>query len=226
MEIHLTSATLSIVLSRHGRKERNRRQDGRSSMGSGIFTAVMATTDMVMEGRVVVGDSETVAAGRMESDYGRAFWCCWCNLEGPTVVMRKNKQEIRKRTKLQTLLKVALNCISSCVPSHHSVVAESLKLSLSLLLVSQVYHIMKIESLASMIPFFDFSTLEKTSVNAVKNGFIAMKVDHMKGVVLFGNSLKIELSRRAHDRVLQEKNRLSRMVGARYDFCFIKGVAG
>jgi len=38
--------------------------------------------------------------------------------------------------------------------------------------------------------------------------------------------LKIELSRPAHDRVLQEKNRLSRMVRARYDFCFIKGVGG
>ena len=38
-----------------------------------------------------------------------------------------------------------------------------------------------------MIPFFDFSMVEKISVDAVKHNFIDMKVDHMKGVVLFGN---------------------------------------
>ncbi|KAL6970708.1 Eukaryotic translation initiation factor 3 subunit A [Sarracenia purpurea var. burkii] len=53
--------------------------------------------------------------------------------------------------------------------------------------VSQVYQMMKIESLSKMITFFDFSTVEKVSVDAVKHNFIAMKVDHMKGVVIFGN---------------------------------------
>ncbi|KAK8638623.1 hypothetical protein V6N13_137038 [Hibiscus sabdariffa] len=53
--------------------------------------------------------------------------------------------------------------------------------------VSQVYQTMKIESLTQMIPFFNFSMVEKISVDAVKHKFIAMKVDHMKGVVLFGN---------------------------------------
>ncbi|GKV07478.1 hypothetical protein SLEP1_g19253 [Rubroshorea leprosula] len=53
--------------------------------------------------------------------------------------------------------------------------------------VSQVYQTMKIENLSQMIPFFDFSMVEKISVDAVKHNFIAMKVDHMKGVVLFGN---------------------------------------
>lgn len=53
--------------------------------------------------------------------------------------------------------------------------------------VSQVYQTMKIESLSKVIPFFDFSVVEKISVDAVKNSFIAMKVDHMKGVILFGN---------------------------------------
>ncbi|KAI9382965.1 hypothetical protein POPTR_013G011900v4 [Populus trichocarpa] len=52
--------------------------------------------------------------------------------------------------------------------------------------VSQVYQIMKIESLSQMIPFFDFFAVEKISVDAVKHNFIAMKVDHMKHVVLFG----------------------------------------
>lgn len=53
--------------------------------------------------------------------------------------------------------------------------------------VSQVYQTMKIESLSKVIQFFDFSVVEKISVDAVKHGFIAMKVDHMKGVILFGN---------------------------------------
>lgn len=53
--------------------------------------------------------------------------------------------------------------------------------------VSQVYQTMKIESLSSMIPFFDFSVVEKISVDAVKYKFLAMKVDHIEGVVLFDN---------------------------------------
>ncbi|XP_062166016.1 eukaryotic translation initiation factor 3 subunit A-like [Alnus glutinosa] len=53
--------------------------------------------------------------------------------------------------------------------------------------VSKVYQTMKIESLSRMIPFFDFSVVEKISVDAVKHNFVALKVDHMKGVVIFGN---------------------------------------
>lgn len=49
-----------------------------------------------------------------------------------------------------------------------------------------MYQTMKIEYLAKMIPFYDLSIVEKISVDAVKYNFIAMKVDHMKGVVLFG----------------------------------------
>lgn len=36
-----------------------------------------------------------------------------------------------------------------------------------------------------MIPFFDFSIVEKISVDAVKQKFVSMKVDHMKNVVIF-----------------------------------------
>lgn len=50
-----------------------------------------------------------------------------------------------------------------------------------------MYQTLKIESLSQMIPFFDFPVVEKISVDAVKHNFIAMKVDHIKGVVLFGN---------------------------------------
>ncbi|KAE8725523.1 Eukaryotic translation initiation factor 3 subunit A [Hibiscus syriacus] len=53
--------------------------------------------------------------------------------------------------------------------------------------VSHVYQSMKIESMSQIIPFFDFSMVEKISVDAVKHKFIVMKVDHMKGVVVFGD---------------------------------------
>ncbi|GER56977.1 eukaryotic translation initiation factor 3subunit A [Striga asiatica] len=59
--------------------------------------------------------------------------------------------------------------------------------------VSQVYQSMNIDNLSRMIPFFDFPTVEKISVDAVKNYFLAMKVDHKKGAIFFGNKgLEIE----------------------------------
>ncbi|XP_068638021.1 eukaryotic translation initiation factor 3 subunit A-like [Aristolochia californica] len=51
--------------------------------------------------------------------------------------------------------------------------------------VSQVYQTMKIEVLSDMIPFCTISDVEKVAVEAVKCNFIAMKVDHVKGAVLF-----------------------------------------
>ncbi|KAF5471679.1 hypothetical protein F2P56_008452 [Juglans regia] len=53
---------------------------------------------------------------------------------------------------------------------------------------SRVYQMMKIESLSKMTPFFDISVVEKISVDAVKYNFVALKVDHMKGVVIFDNT--------------------------------------
>ncbi|KAL5981079.1 hypothetical protein ACLOJK_028999 [Asimina triloba] len=53
--------------------------------------------------------------------------------------------------------------------------------------VSQVYQTMKIQVLSGMIPFFDFSVVEKISMDAVKYNFVAMKVNHLKGVVFFGS---------------------------------------
>ena len=50
---------------------------------------------------------------------------------------------------------------------------------------SQVYQSMTIESLYKMIPFFDFSVVEKISVDAVKHKFLTMKIDHMNGAVSF-----------------------------------------
>lgn len=57
-----------------------------------------------------------------------------------------------------------------------------------------MYQTMKIECLSQMIPFYDFSTVEKISVDAIKHDFVAMKVDYMKGVVLFGNFVSLCLS--------------------------------
>ncbi|KAK4748800.1 hypothetical protein SAY87_015386 [Trapa incisa] len=53
--------------------------------------------------------------------------------------------------------------------------------------VSRVYQTMKIEVLAQMIPFSNFLVVEKISVEAVKHKFLALKIDHAKGVVQFGD---------------------------------------
>ncbi|KAJ8772048.1 hypothetical protein K2173_027225 [Erythroxylum novogranatense] len=53
--------------------------------------------------------------------------------------------------------------------------------------VSHVYQTMTIGRLSQMIPFFNFSMVEKISVDAVRHSFLAMKVDHMKNIILFGN---------------------------------------
>lgn len=48
-----------------------------------------------------------------------------------------------------------------------------------------MYQTMKIETLSGMIPFFDFSVVEKISVDAVKHKSVSMKVDYMRNVVIF-----------------------------------------
>ncbi|CAK9275979.1 unnamed protein product [Sphagnum jensenii] len=53
--------------------------------------------------------------------------------------------------------------------------------------VSQVYQTMKISNLTNMIGFFDFSVVEKLTVDAVKYNFVQVKIDHLKGVVSFGS---------------------------------------
>ncbi|KAJ7525179.1 hypothetical protein O6H91_17G040200 [Diphasiastrum complanatum] len=52
---------------------------------------------------------------------------------------------------------------------------------------SQVYQSMKIGNLTKMIPFFDFSSVEKISVDAVKYNFVQVKIDHLKGTIHFGS---------------------------------------
>ena len=50
---------------------------------------------------------------------------------------------------------------------------------------------MKIEVLSKMIPFFDFSVVEKLAVDAVKYNFVAMKIIHRNGAVHFGNMVSV-----------------------------------
>jgi translation initiation factor 3 subunit A len=61
--------------------------------------------------------------------------------------------------------------------------------------VSQVYQTMKISNLTNMIGFFDFSVVEKLTVDAVKYNFVQVKVDHLKGVVSFGSQVSIWAAR-------------------------------
>ncbi|KAL4605144.1 hypothetical protein ACB092_09G007800 [Castanea dentata] len=79
--------------------------------------------------------------------------------------------------------------------------------------VSQVYQAMKIESLSRMIPFFDFSIVERISVDAVKNKFLASKVDHMKGIVTFDNTgLESEILRDHLTILAQTLNKARAMI--------------
>ncbi len=61
--------------------------------------------------------------------------------------------------------------------------------------VSQVYQTMKISNLTNMIGFFDFSVVEKLTVDAVKYNFVQVQIDHLKGVVSFGSQVSIWAAR-------------------------------
>ncbi|KAJ3688291.1 hypothetical protein LUZ61_017455 [Rhynchospora tenuis] len=52
---------------------------------------------------------------------------------------------------------------------------------------AQVFQTMKIDMISKIIPFFDFAVVEKIAVDAVKYKFVSMRVDHLKGSVIFGN---------------------------------------
>lgn len=52
-----------------------------------------------------------------------------------------------------------------------------------------MYQTIQIDNISKMIPFFDFTAIEKISVDAVRRNFLAIKVDHMKGAVFFGKQV-------------------------------------
>ncbi|XP_015056131.1 eukaryotic translation initiation factor 3 subunit A-like [Solanum pennellii] len=70
--------------------------------------------------------------------------------------------------------------------SHYVPALEKLATLRLLQQVSQVYQTIHIDNLSKMIPFFDFAAIEKISVDAVRHNFVAIKVDHLNGSVLFG----------------------------------------
>ncbi|XP_025883546.1 eukaryotic translation initiation factor 3 subunit A-like [Solanum lycopersicum] len=70
--------------------------------------------------------------------------------------------------------------------SHYVPALEKLATLRLLQQVSQVYQTIQIGNLSKMIPFFDFAAIEKISVDAVRHNFVAIKVDHLNGSVLFG----------------------------------------
>ncbi|XP_073150120.1 eukaryotic translation initiation factor 3 subunit A-like [Henckelia pumila] len=53
--------------------------------------------------------------------------------------------------------------------------------------VSQVYQTISIDNLSKIIPFFDFSTVEKISVDSIKKNYLTMKVDYRKDAISFGS---------------------------------------
>nr|GEV18039.1 eukaryotic translation initiation factor 3 subunit A-like [Tanacetum cinerariifolium] len=71
--------------------------------------------------------------------------------------------------------------------AHYVPALEKVATLILLQQVSQVYQTMKVETLSKMVPFFDFSAVERISVDAVEHSFISMKVDHMKGAIIFGD---------------------------------------
>ncbi|KAI7729715.1 hypothetical protein M8C21_020920 [Ambrosia artemisiifolia] len=102
-------------------------------------------------------------------------------------------------SKVQPLLakisKLGVKFSASSVPevqlSHYIHALEKVATLRLIQQVSQVYQTMKVEMLSKMVPFFDFPAVERISVDAVKHNFIAMKIDHMKGAVIFGNLVRL-----------------------------------
>nr|XP_043624538.1 eukaryotic translation initiation factor 3 subunit A-like [Erigeron canadensis] len=80
---------------------------------------------------------------------------------------------------------------TSCVPevqlSQYLPALEEVATLRLLQQVSHVYQTMKVETLTKMVPFFDFLAVERILVDAVKHKFVAMKVDHRKGAITFGD---------------------------------------
>ncbi|RAL50639.1 hypothetical protein DM860_015786 [Cuscuta australis] len=77
---------------------------------------------------------------------------------------------------------------------------------------SQVYHTIQIENLSRMVPFFDFTAVEKISVDAVKLNFVAIKIDHMRGAVYFGKQSIESEGLRDHLSALAESLRKARVM--------------
>ncbi|KAK9917232.1 hypothetical protein WJX75_002153 [Coccomyxa subellipsoidea] len=74
--------------------------------------------------------------------------------------------------------------------------------------LSEVYSVMNISSLAALIPFMGFSEVEQLIVEAVKHGYLQVRIDHKMGSVHFG-ALQLE-SERLHDIISTLARRLAK----------------
>lgn len=52
-----------------------------------------------------------------------------------------------------------------------------------------MYQTFSIVNLSTIIPFFDFPTVEKIFVDSIKNNFLTMKVDYRKSAIFFGSKV-------------------------------------
>ena len=63
-----------------------------------------------------------------------------------------------------------------------------------------------------MVIFFDFSTVEKLIVEAVKYNYVQMKVDHLKEVVNFGSQVNaLQLNEFLFEKMTSSQVRLFRI---------------
>ncbi|CAL8465076.1 g4611 [Coccomyxa elongata] len=73
--------------------------------------------------------------------------------------------------------------------------------------LSEVYSVMTISSLAALIPFMGFSEVEQLVVEAVKHGYLQVRIDHKNNTVHFG-ALELE-SERLRDNISNLARRLA-----------------
>eukprot|EP00891_Asterochloris_glomerata_P003711 jgi/Astpho2/3711/Aster-04897 len=74
--------------------------------------------------------------------------------------------------------------------------------------LSQVYSVMRVDSLEALVPFMGFSDVEQLIVDAVKHDFLQVRIDHRNGTVHFG-APQLE-SEQLQDHLSTLSKRLSR----------------
>ncbi|KAK9833458.1 hypothetical protein WJX81_007146 [Elliptochloris bilobata] len=78
--------------------------------------------------------------------------------------------------------------------------------------LSQVYSVMRVASLAALVPFFSFGEVEQFIVDAVKHNYLHVQIDHRNGTVHFGGQ-QLE-SERLRDHVAALARRLAKALQA------------
>lgn len=71
--------------------------------------------------------------------------------------------------------------------------------------LSQVYSVIKIEKLASLVPFVELAKVELIIVDAVKYGYLQLRLDHRAGTLHFGSSQLTEEKMKSHLSLLAKR---------------------